>query len=165
LKVDKSSTKLNSAGPYFLLPSNPGYTSSNYQLGQTTQPFYLGVLISICIDWVGKNHVPYTWSNNSATLLGCTDKHMHWVGKNHVPYIRYFRQGNHQIYRHMWCIYTVLDDLTCMVCSTTGRAHKLANNINMNRAIGCNIVLNGGKAQASHSTASAHDGIGTCERR
>ena len=32
------------------------------------------------------------------------------VGQDHIymVYIRYFWQGNHQIYGHVWCIYTVL---------------------------------------------------------
>ena len=31
------------------------------------------------------------------------------VGQNHIytVYIRYYWQGNHQIYGHIWCIYTV----------------------------------------------------------
>jgi hypothetical protein len=35
---------------------------------------------------------------------------MHRVGRYHIytVYIRYFWQGNHQIYGHMLCIYTVL---------------------------------------------------------
>ena len=36
------------------------------------------------------------------------------VGQNHMytVYIRYFLQGNHQIYGHIWCIYTVLANPT-----------------------------------------------------
>ena len=36
------------------------------------------------------------------------------VGQNHIytVYVRYFWQGNHQIYGHMRCIYTVLDNPT-----------------------------------------------------
>jgi hypothetical protein len=36
------------------------------------------------------------------------------VGQNHIHtvYIRYFWQGNHRIYGHIRCIYTVLANLT-----------------------------------------------------
>jgi len=39
---------------------------------------------------------------------------MRRVGQNHVyaVYIRYFWQGNHQIYGHIQCIYTVLANPT-----------------------------------------------------
>jgi len=35
---------------------------------------------------------------------------MYWVGQNHIytVYIWYFWQGNHQIYGHIRCVYTVL---------------------------------------------------------
>jgi len=38
---------------------------------------------------------------------------LHRVGQNHIytVYIRYFWQGNHQIYGHIRCIYTVLANL------------------------------------------------------
>jgi len=40
--------------------------------------------------------------------------HMSRVGQNHIytVYIRYFWQGNHQIYGHIRCIYTVLANPT-----------------------------------------------------
>ena len=40
--------------------------------------------------------------------------HMYRVGQNHIytVYIRYFGQGNHQIYGHIRCIYTVLANPT-----------------------------------------------------
>ena len=39
---------------------------------------------------------------------------MYRVGQNHIytVYIRYFWQGNHQIYGHIRCIYTVLANPT-----------------------------------------------------
>jgi len=46
----------------------------------------------------------------------CTYVHICRVGQNHIytMYIRYFRQGNHQIYGHIRCIYTVLANSTYM---------------------------------------------------
>jgi len=46
------------------------------------------------------------------------------VGQNHIytVYIRYFWQGKHQIYGHIWCIYTVLANPThvCSMRKTAG---------------------------------------------
>ena len=38
------------------------------------------------------------------------------VGQNYIytVYIRYFWQGNHQIYGHLRCIYTVLANPSCV---------------------------------------------------
>jgi len=42
------------------------------------------------------------------------------VGQNHIctVYIRYFWQGNHQIYGHIRCIYLVLANPTYFVCES-----------------------------------------------
>jgi len=50
------------------------------------------------------------------------------VGQNHTytVYIRYFCQGNHQIYGHIQCIYTVLANPICRRCSPeTGRGENM----------------------------------------
>jgi hypothetical protein len=51
----------------------------------------------------------------------CT--HMCRVGQNHIytVYIRYFWQGNHQIYGHIRCIYTVLANTTHVTSCLTVR--------------------------------------------
>ena len=55
------------------------------------------------------------------SCIGCictgtqkTVQQMRRVGQNHIytVYIRYFWQGNHRIYGHIWCIYTVLANPT-----------------------------------------------------
>ena len=53
----------------------------------------------------------------------CTVERICRVGQNHIyircmytVYIRYFMQGNHQIYGHIRCIYTVLANPTHMHC-------------------------------------------------
>jgi len=44
------------------------------------------------------------------------------VGQNHkfTVYIRYFWQGNHQIYGHIQCIYTILANPRNIVWSVIG---------------------------------------------
>jgi hypothetical protein len=54
----------------------------------------------------------------SATLTGCIFR----VGQNHIytVYIRYFWQGNHQIYGHIRCIYLVLvNPMYIVYCTET----------------------------------------------
>ena len=45
-----------------------------------------------------------------------TGAHVCRVGQNHIytVHVRYFWQGNHQIYGHIRCIYTVLANPTCV---------------------------------------------------
>jgi len=47
-------------------------------------------------------------------MCGITAKHISRVGQNHLytVYIRYFWQGNHQLYGHIRCIHTVLSSPT-----------------------------------------------------
>jgi len=55
-----------------------------------------------------------------AFVSDCSTKlHIHRVGQNHIymVYIRYFWQGNHQIYGHIRCIYTVLANPTHSQCN------------------------------------------------
>ena len=46
--------------------------------------------------------------------MSCTVFIIYRVGQNHIftVYIRYFWQGNHQIYGHIRCIYAVLANPT-----------------------------------------------------
>ena len=62
--------------------------------------------------------LPGTWKRHIAYRHTQKHVHMHMfrVGQNHIYHIymvciRYFWQGNHQIYGHIRCIYTVLPTL------------------------------------------------------
>jgi len=60
-------------------------------------------------------HRVYRVSHQWKSLTARLRMHVNRVGQNHIytVYIRYFWQGNHQIYGHIRCIYTVLANLTC----------------------------------------------------
>ena len=75
-----------------------------------------------------KIHVIVCYTHCMLYTLPCGHVHTHpcepmytriWsrVGQNHIytVNIRYFWQGNHQIYGHIRCIHTVLANPTCMV--------------------------------------------------
>jgi hypothetical protein len=62
-----------------------------------------------------KKHPPFIFTTASFLVLNPqlstqSSVHMCRVGQNHIytVYIRYVWQGNHQIYGHIRCIYTVL---------------------------------------------------------
>ena len=72
-----------------------------------------------------------------AQIFPCLTQSTHRfrVGQNHIytVYIRYFWQGNHQIYGHIRCIYTVLANPT-YVAHMFGCGQLIANRGNMGLA-------------------------------
>jgi len=74
--------------------------------------------------------------------------HMYRVGQNHIytVYIRYFWQGNHQIYGYIRCIYTVLANPTYTVYTYTALASpsniaSTARGIGLSCASVCNVLI------------------------
>jgi hypothetical protein len=74
----------------------------------------------MCNEFDGAQCSTFVLSMLSSLVLCVNLKHslcVVRVGQNHIctVYIRYFWQGNHQIYGHIRCIYTVLANPMCRV--------------------------------------------------
>jgi len=69
--------------------------------------------------------------SEAASYASEEDTHTCRVGQNHMNtvYIRYFWQGNHQIYGHIWCIYTVLANPTHMHRTRANQALKMVEQV------------------------------------
>jgi hypothetical protein len=85
---------------------------SRLQPGRTQIPTQVPMICVCCLFMVSKAHMaqlPQTYPPPFSSITQ-TPLHLSRVGHNHIytVYIRCYWQGNHQMYGHIRCIYTVL---------------------------------------------------------
>jgi hypothetical protein len=117
--------RAHSVWPTLQMPCAIWFASRSKYFARThthiyTQPTSEGTLLldSLCAPFQ-QSQTGDLWPktcSKSRSNEACVKRrwHMSRVGHNHIytVYIRYFWLGNHQIYSHVRCIYTVLANLT-----------------------------------------------------